>query len=173
MMHMKRLGETADSPDGTWLAYSVTTVDLDQNTKTSKLWLQPIAGGNPVELVIAPPGASGLQFSHDGKRILFLSSIISSTPGSQQIVIADFDPATGATSNTRVVTNISTEADNAQWSPDGTFIVFTSNVYPDCPAVTFDNSEGERCNADRDVALAASKVKAQIFTHLLYRHWNR
>ena len=25
---------------------------------------------------------------------------------------------------------------------------------------------------DRDAALAASKVKAQIFTHLLYRHWD-
>ena len=31
---------------------------------------------------------------------------------------------------------------------------------------------GDKCNADRDAALAASKVKAQIFTHLLYRHWD-
>ena len=29
MMAMKRLGETAVSPDGKWLAYSVTTVDLE------------------------------------------------------------------------------------------------------------------------------------------------
>ena len=35
MMKMKRLGETAVSPDGKWLAYSVTTVDLEQNTKTA------------------------------------------------------------------------------------------------------------------------------------------
>ena len=47
MMQMKRLGETAVSPDGKWLAYSVTTVNLDQNTKTAELWLQPIAGGEP------------------------------------------------------------------------------------------------------------------------------
>ena len=44
MMEMKRLGETAVSPDGKWLAYSVTTVDLEQNTKTAELWLQAIAG---------------------------------------------------------------------------------------------------------------------------------
>ena len=43
-MQMKRLGETAVSPDGKWLAYSVTTVDLDQNTKTTELWVQAIAG---------------------------------------------------------------------------------------------------------------------------------
>src|SRR5208283_3669832 len=44
MMAMKRLGETAVSPDGKWLAYSVTTVNLDQNTKTAELWLQKIEG---------------------------------------------------------------------------------------------------------------------------------
>ena len=30
MMHMKRLGGTAVSPDGKWLGYSVTTVDLEK-----------------------------------------------------------------------------------------------------------------------------------------------
>ncbi len=172
MMHMKRLGETAVSPDGKWLAYSVTTVDLEQNTKTPELWLQRIEGGDPMKLVIGGPGDSGLQFSSDGKRILFLSSARSGQPGSQQIVIADFDSATGTTAHTRVVTNISTEVDNAKWTPDGKFIVFTSNVYPDCPAITFDNTEGYRCNEEKDKAAAESKVKAQIFTHLLYRHWN-
>src|SRR5665213_1677159 len=43
MMKMKRLGETAVSPDSKWLAYSVTTVDLNQNTKTAELWMQAIA----------------------------------------------------------------------------------------------------------------------------------
>jgi len=43
MMQMKRLGETAVSADGKWLAYSVTTVNLDKNTKTAELWLQAIA----------------------------------------------------------------------------------------------------------------------------------
>src|ERR1700675_599283 len=62
LMQMKRLGETAVSPDGKWLAYSVTTVNLDQNTKTPELWLQKIEGGEPMRLVIASPGDSGLQF---------------------------------------------------------------------------------------------------------------
>ena len=48
MMKMKRLGETAVSPDGKWLAYSVTTVNLEQNTKTAELWLQKIEGGDPM-----------------------------------------------------------------------------------------------------------------------------
>ena len=55
MMHMKRLGSTAVSPDGKWLAYSVTSVNLDQNTKTAGLLIQPIAGGDAKPLTVAQP----------------------------------------------------------------------------------------------------------------------
>src|ERR1035441_4513004 len=174
MMKMKRLGETAVSPDGKWLAYSVTTVDLNQNTKTAELWVQAIApssgtGSDPQRLAVGQPGDGGPQFAADGHSVLFLSG----REGGQQVWLADFDPATGATSNAKKLTAISSEADNALWSPDGKSIVFTSAVYPDCPAITTaDFDTGNKCNADRDAALAASKVKAQIFTHLLYRHWN-
>src|SRR5581483_2230294 len=86
MMAMKRLGETAVSPDGKWLAYSVTTVDLAKNSKTPELWLQAIAGGEPMKLSVAQAGDSGPQFSSDGKRLLFESS----RDGSQQVWLADF-----------------------------------------------------------------------------------
>ena len=169
MMAMKRLGETAVSPDGKWLAYSVTTVNLEQNTKTAELWMQAIAGGEPSKLAVGKLGDAGPQFAPDGKHILFVSG----RDSGQQVWLADFDPATGATSNAKKLTNIATEADNARWSPDSKSIVFTSAVYPDCPAITeSDFATGNQCNRDRDTALAADKVKAQIFTHLLYRHWN-
>jgi dipeptidyl aminopeptidase/acylaminoacyl peptidase len=169
MMHMKRLGETAVSPDGKWLAYSVTTVNLDQNTKTMEWWLQKIDGGEPQKIVVTQPDDSDLQFSSDGKRILFLSG----RESGQQVWLAEFDAATGASTNPKRLTSVATDADNARWSPDGHFVVFTSSVYPDCPAISdSDAATGNRCNKDRDTALADSKVKAQIFTHLLYRHWN-
>ena len=74
-------------------------------------------------------------------------------------------------------THNTVEPDNARWSPDGKFIIFTAAVYPDCPPFTpqTDASEqapADKCNSDRDKARADSKVKAQIFTHLLYRHWD-
>ena len=175
MMHMKRLGSTAVSPDGKWLGYSVTTVDLEQNTKTMDLWLQAIAPSSnqrsePIKVGVAQPGDSGLEFASDNKHILFLSG----REGGQEVWLADFDSATGATSNARKLTTLSTGADNAKWSPDSKSIVFTSDVYPDCPAITMaDVKTGDTCNADRDKTKAESKVKAQIFTHLMYRHWNR
>jgi dipeptidyl aminopeptidase/acylaminoacyl peptidase len=169
MMQMKRLGETAVSPDGQWLAYSVTTVDLAQNTKTAELWLQRISGGDPIQFAVGQPGDSNPEFAPDGHSVLFLSG----RTGGQQVWLADFDAATGATSNAHKLTSISAEAGSPKWSPDGKSIVFTSAVYPDCPAITTaDAAAGNRCNEEKDAALASSKVKAQIWTQLLYRHWN-
>ena len=189
MMQMRRLGDTDVSPDGKWLLYSVTSVNLDQNTKTAELWIQAIAGGDPKLVEGTHPGDGGARFSHDGKRILFLSS----RSGSQQIWLADFDSTTGATTNVRSATTIDKnpttnvrnqtgnvgspalnlpEADNALWSPDGQSIVFTASVYPDCPAIVPDSFSGAKCNSDRDTTQAESKVKARIFDHLLYKHWN-
>jgi len=174
MMAMKRLGETAVSPDGKWLAYSVTSVDLEKNTKTAELWLQAIAGPSdqssaPFKLGVGQPGDSGVQFAPDGKRILFISG----RTGANQIWLADFDAATGATTHLHKLTNLDLGIENAKWSPDSKSIVFTAPVYPDCPAIVpDDNGAGAECNYDRDAKAADSKVKAQIFTQLLYRHWN-
>ncbi len=172
MMAMKRLGETAVSPDGKWLAYSVSTVDMEANKSTSQWWLQQIAGGEPQKLIVTQPGDSGVQFSADGHSVLFLSG----REHGQQIWLARFDTATGATSNPSQLTHNSIEPDNARWSSDGKFIVFSAEVYPDCPAFTeaaaSEGSQPDKCNADRVKTAADSKVKAQIFTELLYRHWN-
>ncbi len=169
LMQMKRLGESAVSADSRWLVYAATTVNLEQNTKTTELFIRFIAGGEPKPLPVAQPGDRGPRFSPDGKHILFLSS----RDGSQQIWVADFNSSDGSTSNPKKLTAISTEADNAVWSPDSRSVVFTSSVYPDCQAITeADAATGDKCNAGRDAALASSKVKAQIFTHLLFRHWD-
>ena len=45
MMQLKRIGEPSVSPDSKWVAFSAVDVDLEKNTKTSHLWIVPIAGG--------------------------------------------------------------------------------------------------------------------------------
>src|SRR5260370_2390029 len=62
------------------------------------------------------------------------------------------------------LTTLSTGADLFKWSPDGKNIAFTSAVYLDC--------KEDACNAKRDEEKEKSKVKAHIYDHLLYRHWD-
>jgi dipeptidyl aminopeptidase/acylaminoacyl peptidase len=160
MMKMRRLGEIAVSPDGRWVMFSATDVDLAKNTKTSHLFIVPVAGGETRALTASLVGESRGRFAPDGKQILFESS----REGGQQIWLADFDTAAGTFGEPHKLTSVSTETDGAMWSPDGKQILFVSAVYPDC--------NDDACNKKRDEEKAESKVKAQVFTHLLYRHWN-
>ena len=159
MMKMRRLGDISVSSDGRWVLYSATDVDLAKNTRTSHLWIVPAAGGESHALLAWSMGESRGRFSPDGKQILFEST----REGGQQIWLAAFDDDSGKIGEPHQLTSISTEADGAMWSPDGKQILFVSSVYPDC------NDDG--CNKVRDEERAQSKVKAQVFTHLLYRHW--
>jgi len=159
-MKMRRLGDIAVSPDSRWVMFSATDVDLAKNTRTSHLFIVPVAGGETRALTASMTGESRGRFSPDGKQILFESS----REGGQQIWLADFDTSAGTIGEPHKLTSLSTETDGATWSPDGKQILFVSSVYPFC--------NDDDCNKKRDQEKADSKVKAQIFTHLLYRHWN-
>jgi dipeptidyl aminopeptidase/acylaminoacyl peptidase len=158
MMKMRRLGDIAVSPDGRWVMFSATDVDLGKNTKTSHLFIVPVAGGETRALTASLAGESRGRFSPDGKQILFARD------SGQQIWLADFGTVAGTIGEPHRLTSLSTETDGATWSPNGKQILFVSAVYPEC------NDDG--CNKKRDEDKAESKVKAQVFTHLLYRHWN-
>jgi dipeptidyl aminopeptidase/acylaminoacyl peptidase len=160
MMKMRRLGDISVSSDGRWVMYSATDVDLAKNSRTSHLWIVPAEGGESHALTAWAAGESRGRFAPDGKRILFESP----REGGQQIWLADFDAEQGTIGEPHQLTSLSTEIDGAMWSPDSRQILFVSAVYPDC------NDDG--CNKARDEEKSQAKVKAQVFTHLLYRHWN-
>jgi dipeptidyl aminopeptidase/acylaminoacyl peptidase len=164
MMKLKRVGEPEVSPDGKWVIFSVVDVNLEANTKTPHIWIVPTAGGQERE-IIADQDADRPRWAPDGKRFAFLST----KEGGSQVWIADFDGKTGTVERIFKFTSIATEASGELWSPDGKNILFTSDVYPECDGAP----ETElACNAKKLEEREKSKVKAQIFDHLLYRHWN-
>jgi dipeptidyl aminopeptidase/acylaminoacyl peptidase len=161
MMKLKRVDGPVPAPDGKWVVFSATDVDLEANTKTSHLWIVPASGGESKRLSETPNHEERPRFSPDGKRLIWTSKATDPT----QIWMCDFESESGRLVGTpRQLTTISTGADGAIWSPDGKNIVFVSAVYPDCA--------DDACNKKRDEELKKSKVKAKIFTRLLYRHWN-
>src|SRR3954467_12114750 len=129
MMKLKRVGAPVPSPDGKWVVFDAVDVDLDANTKISHLWIVPAAGGEARRLNQTTNAEERPRFSPDGKRLIWTSKATDPT----QIWMCGFDSNTGMlTGNPVQITNLSTGADGAIWSPDGSKIVFVSSVYPDC-----------------------------------------
>jgi dipeptidyl aminopeptidase/acylaminoacyl peptidase len=160
MMKLKRVGSPELSPDGKWIVFDAVDVDLEANTKMSHLWIVPAAGGEARRLNQTPNQEERPRFSPDGKRLIWTSKATDPT----QIWICNFTPESGGLDGQpQQLTHISTGADGGIWSPDGKNVVFLSSVYPEAK----DDAE----NKKRDDELAKSKVKAKIFTKLLYRHW--
>ncbi|NBY03496.1 MAG: S9 family peptidase, partial [Planctomycetes bacterium] len=70
-----RVSDAQISPDGFWIAYVVTKVDLDGNKSSSNLWLADVAGKTtPKRLTYTDKKDRHPRWSPDGKRILFESS---------------------------------------------------------------------------------------------------
>jgi len=153
MIQMHRVSDPKLSPDGKWVAYVVTTPDMDANRNASNLWIVSTSGGAPLQLTQSGHDSSP-EWSPDGKTLAFLSS----RDGTSQVYLLPMDGG-----EAHAATYLSTGADLVNWSPDGKSIAFTSSVYPDC--------KDDACNKARDAEKEKNKVKAHVYEQLLYRHW--
>ncbi len=154
MLKLKRLSEPQISPDGKQIAFTVTTVNVEENTKPRQIWMVPVEGGEPRQIT-REGNNERPRWSPDSKRIAFVST----RGGTLQIWLMDADG-----SNAKQMTTLANGASGVLFAGDGKNLVFSSEVYPDCA--------DESCNKAKLEAEKSSKVKARVYTTLLYRHWN-
>ena len=155
LMKVQRISDPQISPDGRWVAYAQGTVDLEANKIIRHIWLVPAGGGEPRQLTRGEGSDTRPRWSPDGQAIAFIST----RNGKSQVWII---PLGGG--EARQLTSLSTEADGVTWAAKASTLIFTSFVYPDCP--------DEACNQKRLEEAEKSKVKAQLFDRLFFRHWD-
>jgi dipeptidyl aminopeptidase/acylaminoacyl peptidase len=157
LLGLKRMSDPQISPDGKWVTFTVQSVDVPGNKKPQQIWIVPLTGGAPKQITHEGEQNQRARWSPDSKRIAYISD----RGGSSQIWLMDPDGG-----DAKQVTSLSTEADGVLFSGDGKNLVFTSEVYPECSA-------DDACNKKNLEADRSNKVKARIYTELLYRHWNQ
>src|SRR5579872_859448 len=99
------------SPDGKWVAYTVTTTSLAKDEDEQRVWMVPFAGGDAIALTSEGVSSGHPEWSPDGKYLAFLSARKGGTTqvwllnrlGGEATQLTDFPQA----------------VDSIAWSPDG------------------------------------------------------
>ncbi|HEY6140435.1 MAG TPA: S9 family peptidase [Thermoanaerobaculia bacterium] len=157
MASIRRIGTPHVSPDGKWIAYDASNIDLAGNARHSAVYLVPSNGGESKKITDGTKQDEGPAWSPNGRTIAYVSN---KDGGAKQVWL--YDVAAGTS---RKLSNLQGGAASVKWLPDGSGVIVVSDVYPDCGVDPV-------CIKDKTSAEEKKPTQARIITGLLYRHWN-
>ena len=150
---LKAVSDPQLSPDGKWVAYTVSTPSLQDNRNVARVWVVEVATGRSRQLTGGPGSDRQPRWSPDGKTLAFISTRDS---GAQVWVLPI---AGGAGGDARKVSRLPDGAADPLWLPDGSGLLVVSDIkWP--------------FNQEIDQRNGAYPTEARIWTGLVWRHWD-
>src|SRR6266404_5899456 len=116
-LNLKTAGSPRISPDGRFIAYTVSETNWEENSFDTQIWMVMTMTNERYQLTHAKKSSSDPRWAPDSKRLAFLSD----RDGSQQIFV--ISPAGGEATQ---LTHFGGGVTAFEWSPDGKRIAFTS-----------------------------------------------
>src|SRR5256712_1829256 len=147
---LKSVSDPQLSPDGKWVAHTVSTPSLQDNRNVERVWIVEVATGKSRPLSGGPGSDRQPRWSPDGKTLAFISTRDS---GAQVWVL----PIGGG--DARKVSHLADGASDPLWLPDGSGLLVVSDIK--WPA-----------NQEIDQRNGAFPTEARIWTGLMWRHWD-
>ena len=118
LVTLKTVGGTEISPDGKWVAYTVSHGDFKQDAFVTQIWLANTDTGKSIQLTRGERSSTAPRWSPDGQWLAFLSNRVEDK---NQIFL--INPSGG---ESRQLTKSETAINNFVWSEDGKTIAYTA-----------------------------------------------
>jgi dipeptidyl aminopeptidase/acylaminoacyl peptidase len=117
---LRDVGSGRISPDGQWIAYTVTTTDSAKDKSNSDVWMVHWDGSRTIKMAGSPEGESNPRWSPDNRYLSFVSGRYESKGG--QIWLLD-----RAGGEAVRLTDLKGGVSEYEWSPDGSRIAVVSH----------------------------------------------
>jgi dipeptidyl aminopeptidase/acylaminoacyl peptidase len=162
LARLQRVGAPVVSPDGDWVAYTVSQTDTKEDKGQTHLWMVKWDGSARIQLTFGKEGASAPRFSPDGKYISFLSSRPGAAKGTQVWVLdrrgGEAEQLTGVTDQ---------EIAGYSWSPDAKKLLLTLH-----PKAEPDAEEGKPPVPPKPIVIDRYHFKQDIQGYLRDDAWD-
>jgi dipeptidyl aminopeptidase/acylaminoacyl peptidase len=117
------VGDPQRSPDGTWVAYTATTIDAEKDRRNTDVWMVKWDGSEQLQLTSSPDGESSPRWSPDNRYLAFVASRGTEEEKKKGGQIWLLNRAGG---EAQKVSDFKGGVGDIQWSPDSTRILFTA-----------------------------------------------
>jgi dipeptidyl aminopeptidase/acylaminoacyl peptidase len=141
LFSVRRVGGPQVSPDGAWIAYTVSHTSLEDERSYTRIWMVPAAGGEAVPLTAEKKSASSPDWSPDGKYVSFLAE---RDGGETQVWVLDRRGGEAFP-----LTDVKQGVGGYDWSPDGTRLLLSiRDPEPEEDAEETETEKKEKAPAD-------------------------